>query len=114
MGSRLQDEAAYWGKSAMNQCPVCRTGELRSERVETWMRKGDQWVLFSKVPAIKCDTCGETTFSEDVAERLAGILAPDSTEQSTGSRRSPEYNLEKMDAVRAAASRPKAATGATG
>lgn len=81
----------------MNQCPVCRAGELRDERVETWMRKGDQWVLMTGVPATKCDLCGETTFSQTVAERLAEILAPDSTEKPTGSRWSAEYDVEKLD-----------------
>ena len=81
----------------MNQCPVCRAGERRDERVETWMRKGDQWVLMTGVPATKCDLCGETTFSQTVADRLAEILAPDSAEQPTGSRWSPEYDVEKLD-----------------
>ena len=84
----------------MKQCPVCRTGELQHEGVETWMWKADQWVLFTNVPASKCDVCGEITFAQETAERLADIVAPDSTEQPTGFRRCPEYDIEKLDAVR--------------
>ena len=99
----------------MNQCPVCRAGELRDERVETWMRKADQWVLLTGVPAMKCDVCGETTSSQKVAERLAEILAPDSPERPTGSRWSPEYDVEKLDRARAAggASKIGAATSSS-
>ena len=86
----------------MNQCPVCQAGELRDERIKTWMRKADQWVLLTRIPAMKCDVCAETTFSQQVAERLAEILAPDSLERPTGSRRSPEFDLEKLDRMRAA------------
>jgi YgiT-type zinc finger domain-containing protein len=85
----------------VNQCPVCRTGELQEDRVETWMRKADQWVLLTGVPATKCDVCGETTFSQKVAERLAEVLAPDAPERPTGSRWSPEYDLEKLNAAQA-------------
>jgi hypothetical protein len=78
------------------------------------MRKSDQWVLLTRVPAIKCDTCGETTFSQEVAERLAEVLAPNSTEQPTGSRWSPEYDIEKLDRVRADGGTPQIRTGTTG
>lgn len=81
----------------MSQCPVCHAGELRRERVETWMRRADQWVLFTGVPAMRCDTCGETTFSQGTAARLSDLLAPDAPEQPTGSRVVPEYDVEELD-----------------
>ena len=90
------------------RCPVCRSGELQDERVETWMRKADQWVLLTHVPASRCDACGETTFSQKVAERLADIVAPDSTVTPTGSRWSPEYDMEKLDRARSTGGMPKA------
>jgi len=65
------------------------------------MRKGGQWVLVTNVPASTCDVCGETTFGQEIAERLADIIAPDSTEQPTGFRRCPEYDIEKLDIARA-------------
>jgi len=65
------------------------------------MRKADQWVLITNVLATKCDACGETTFSQETAERLADILDPSSSERPTGSRWCPEYDIEKLDIVRA-------------
>src|SRR3954447_6521646 len=85
----------------MNQCPVCRVGELQAECVETWMKKAGQWVLLKSVPAKKCDSCGDTTFSQEVAKRLSEILAPGSSVVATGSRLYPEYDLRTMDAGRA-------------
>jgi YgiT-type zinc finger domain-containing protein len=86
----------------VNQCPVCRMGELRREHVETWMRRGDRWVLFTRVPAMRCDTCGETTFSQEVAGRLGNILAANSPDRPTGSRTVPEYDLDELDRLRSA------------
>jgi YgiT-type zinc finger domain-containing protein len=98
----------------VNQCPVCGTGELKNERVETWMRNASQWVLFSQVPAMRCDVCGETTFSQAVAERLAEILASGSTERATGSRWSPEFDLEKLDSARSDGETPRIGATRTG
>lgn len=97
----------------MSECPICRSGELKDERVETWMRKVDQWVLLTRVPAMRCDTCGETTFAREVAERLADILTPDSTDRPTGSRSTPEYDFEKLNRVRSNGAAPKLGVGTT-
>ena len=94
----------------MSRCPACRSGELHDVDVETWMKKADQWVLLTHVPARKCDTCGETTFSQKVAERLADIVALDSTDRPTGSRWSPEYNLDQVGIERPTGEAPRAGT----
>jgi hypothetical protein len=78
------------------------------------MRKAEQWVLFTHVPAIKCETCGETAFSQGVAERLAEILAPDSRDVPTGSRWAPEYDFEKLKRAPLHGETPRVRTSSTG
>lgn len=95
----------------MNNCPVCRLGNLAPERVETWMHREGRWVLFTGVPALVCDACGETTFEQEVAARLSEVLSPDSDEVPTGARWCPEYNLETLDMWRAAGGRPPTVSG---
>jgi YgiT-type zinc finger domain-containing protein len=92
----------------MNACPVCPAGEMIDERIETWMRKAGEWVLLRGVPARRCDVCGETTFAQEVAERLANIVAPDSKERPTGSYQAPVFDLQKLDRAQPArqANRP--------
>jgi hypothetical protein len=63
---------------------------------------------------MKCDVCGETTFGQKVAERLADILAPESTEQPTGSRWSPEYDFEKLERSRTDRGIPRIGASASG
>jgi YgiT-type zinc finger domain-containing protein len=81
----------------MEQCPVCREGTLEDQLVETCLQSGDRWVLFKNVPAIKCDMCGETTFSQDVAERLASLLSQNSSDVPTRFVSCPEYDLARLE-----------------
>jgi YgiT-type zinc finger domain-containing protein len=94
----------------VSRCPVCRSGELHDADVETWMKKAGQWVLLTHVPARKCDTCGETTFSQKVAERLADIVDLSSATEPTGSRWFAEYNLDQLGNERPTGESPKAGT----
>ncbi|MBI2908373.1 MAG: YgiT-type zinc finger protein [Chloroflexi bacterium] len=96
----------------MNRCRICNAGELREGLVETWMPAGPPlagWVLFRNVPATVCDTCGEKTFSQETAERLATILDPASRETPSKFLRAPVFDLALIDAAQAKGKKPVAA-----
>ena len=80
----------------MATCPVCRQGILEDKLTETWMQKGNRWVLFRNVPAVKCEVCGETTFSQKVAERLAAVLSADSPYVASRLVTCPEYDFAHL------------------
>ena len=81
----------------MNECPVCHTGQLEETHVETCMQGSGRWLLFRRVPALKCDVCGETTFSQQVSERLAQIAASTPSLRPTSMVFCPVYELEELD-----------------
>jgi YgiT-type zinc finger domain-containing protein len=93
---------------------VCRSGTLEEQSVETWMQRGDRWVLFRNVPALVCDICGDRNFAQDVAERLTRMLAPDSGETPTAFEYMPVFDLAAVDRARAEGSRPVMAVGTEG
>jgi len=67
----------------MNRCRVCNNGVMEEQLVETWMCRAGKWVLFRNVPATVCNICGERTFSQEVAERLATMLDSGDSEYPT-------------------------------
>ncbi len=79
----------------MNTCPVCHDGTLEQQLVERWMQKGDRWVLLKDIPATRCDLCGETTFSQEVTERLSRMLAADTAVIPVDFLTSPVYNYAR-------------------
>lgn len=81
----------------MNNCQVCASGTLREELVETCLRRGDRWILFRNVPALVCGVCGEKSFSQEVAERLARIIDPANREFPTSYDSVPVYDLVEMN-----------------
>ena len=99
----------------MSKCPVCQDGELRDQSVEQWMRKGEFWVLMRHVPATVCDRCGDVSFTQEVAEKLASLLLPGSKEAPTGAGYYVIYDLNIIDRERDEGVRPLdvVATGPT-
>lgn len=91
----------------MNQCLACRQGTIVLTAIERWMRKDGRWVLVKHVPALQCDVCGETSFSQDVAERLVQMLAKGSTVSPAGYGSFPEYDYAERE-------RPPAPAASTG
>ncbi len=85
----------------MTPCPVCHDGMLEQQRIETSMRRGDGWIVVSGVPAIKCDLCGETTFSQEVSERLVSLLTADPTAQPVDFVSCPRYEYDASSAATA-------------
>lgn len=73
---------------------------MEQTTIERWMRKDGRWVLLKNVPALKCDVCGETSFSGDVVERIMQILGAGSAVPPTGARYFVEYDYAAPPAVR--------------
>jgi len=67
----------------MERCRVCNQGTFREQLIEKWIQQDSRWVLTRGVLASRCDMCGETTFSQEVADRLTRIATPDSGESPT-------------------------------
>lgn len=96
----------------MNTCPTCHNGQLQQQFVETWMpRRDHRWAFFKNVPALVCDLCGQKTFSQEVAERLAIILRPDSGESPTNFVYAVEFDLAVIDRARFRGERPISVSG---
>jgi YgiT-type zinc finger domain-containing protein len=95
----------------MPDCPVCNTGTLQEQLVETWMPIDASWVLFKNVPAHVCDTCGEKTFDQPTAERLTSLLRDDRRTWATSFDYSPTCDLERLRERQARGETPLAVTG---
>ena len=80
----------------MVQCAVCHEETLREQPVDAWMQRGSRWVLLRNVPGTKCDTCGEATFSQHVAEQIAAVLSADSSYIPSGFVTCAEYNFARL------------------
>ena len=80
-------------------CPVCFDGQLEHRLVDKWMRQGEHWVLFRNVPALVCDLCGDTAFSQETTERLLTALHSHSPESRTREIFVPVYDLQLIDAA---------------
>lgn len=85
----------------MTQCPVCHDGTLEQQRIETCMRRGERWVVIRGVPAFKCDLCGETTFSQEVSERLVSLLSGEATGRPSDFVTCPLYEYDQPAATSA-------------
>lgn len=96
----------------MDGCPACNSGALQEQLIETCMRRGERTVILRNVPALVCDVCGERVFSQDVAERLARFVDPNSREVPTSFEWTPAYDLARADAARARGERPVVTGGA--
>ena len=81
----------------MNECSVCKQGKLEESLVETWMHRGERWVLIRNVPGVVCDTCGDKSFSQEAAERLARLLSRGSSEAPTDLYRAAVFDLEVIE-----------------
>jgi YgiT-type zinc finger domain-containing protein len=92
-------------------CPVCNEGSLQEALVETCKRRGDRWVVFVNVPALVCEVCGEQSFSQEIAERLADMLDPNSCERPTSFIYTAVFDLVKIDVARTQGERPLIVSG---
>jgi len=63
------------------------------QAIEKWMPRGNLWVLVRNVPAVQCDMCGETVFSQDIAERLVLIARAETAEVPTSLQTFPVYDF---------------------
>jgi hypothetical protein len=59
-----------------------------------------------KVPALVCDNCGDTSFSQAIAERLGRLSDESILQVPTGFYTALEFDLETMDKATAEGRRP--------
>lgn len=90
----------------MIPCPACHDGTLEEELTETWMKREQRWILFTSVPGMVCNVCGEKVFSQGVAEQLAQLLDPSRHEIPTSSLWCPVYDLVVLKRAKAQGERP--------
>ena len=57
----------------MHTCFYCK-GKLEHKLVNHIVDLGDTIIIIKDVPAEVCTQCGETSYSNDVAKRLEGIV----------------------------------------
>jgi len=72
------------GRAVMANCSNCQRGSLSDKKIETWVKRGGEWALLRNVPALVCDLCGERLFVHKVAELIAQLSSPTSTDRPTG------------------------------
>lgn len=89
-----------------NKCPACPTGRLVEALVETWQKRGSDWILLKNVPAQVCNACGERVFGQKAAERIAQLSSPTNAESPTGSLYCLAFDLVLMAKAVAEGSRP--------
>ena len=58
----------------METCPMCRMGTMESLVVDRAFQVETRWIVIRQVPALVCDTCGETTFPETSVGRVQAII----------------------------------------
>jgi len=87
-------------------CAVCNVGSLEDKVVSTWIQRGDKWSLALKVRALVCDNCGDASFSQETAERLARLRDETTYEVPTGFYNAWVFDLEQMDEDKATGKRP--------
>ncbi len=51
-------------------CPLCKQGELTSDKVTVTLERNSSTVVFKDVPADVCNNCGEEYVDETVTEKL--------------------------------------------
>jgi YgiT-type zinc finger domain-containing protein len=54
----------------MNNCPVCKNGELKKGTATVKLERGETIVIFKKVPAEVCNNCGSYFLDEKTSEDL--------------------------------------------
>ena len=55
-------------------CFHCPEGGYESGTTTRTLEDGDTVLVVKEVPALVCDKCGDAAFSEEVSERLEGLI----------------------------------------
>jgi len=56
------------------KCVVCKKGEIGQALTTITLEKNGTTIIFSKVPCLTCDKCGEVYLDEDVTGKMDARL----------------------------------------
>jgi YgiT-type zinc finger domain-containing protein len=73
------------------KCVVCKKGEIRQALTTITLEKNGTTIIFSKVPCLTCDKCGEVYLDEDVSDKMDARL-------ETAASIATEINTQEFDA----------------
>ncbi len=82
----------------MDSCPACKVGTMEAQIIEAVFKQHRRWIAIRGVPALVCDTCGETTYPNESVVRIQAIVGGE--EAPTDFSWTPQFDFE------ASASRP--------
>ena len=54
----------------MIECVICKQGKTGPDKVTVTLQRGETTIVFKKVPADVCDSCGEYYLEEQITEQL--------------------------------------------
>jgi YgiT-type zinc finger domain-containing protein len=77
----------------MDSCPACGQRTLEAVVIDRSFQRADgRWVLIEHLPALVCDRCGETLYSEADTARIHAMLL--GQEPPTAFRSMPVFDFE--------------------
>lgn len=64
--------------------------------MDKWLKRETRWCLFSNVPGLLCDQCGEAIWEPAAVQKLVGMVNGHLRAQPTGAEYFPIFDLDRI------------------